>query len=150
LSLKEQEYKLTENSNKNSFELFDKKDPSKALLINENIEIDNSKGLFEIIDDSNGNLKDKDLYQSANKREDLDTYKNVNLSSIFNKQPTQLKNINNNKLKANKEMENLMVVEDNPVNPIVEGSIEDEMQMLNKKRKKSDGLTELRNELLDK
>lgn len=147
--MKEQENKLTENSNKNSLELIDKKDPSKALLINENLEIDNSKGLFEITDEPNGVLEYKDLYQS-NKLDKLETYKNVNFSAIFNKQPTQLKNINNNKLKANKEMENLMEVEDNAVNPIDEGKIEDELQMLNKKRKKSDGLSELRNELLDK
>lgn len=80
---------------------------------------------------------------------DLEKMKRVDWTSIFNKQPTQLNNINN-KLKTNKDMENTMVIDEFQANPIDAEKIDNEIQMLNRKRKQSDGLRELRRELLEK
>lgn len=82
-------------------------------------------------------------------KEDFERLINADYNSLFYKQPTQIKNINKNKLKANKEMENLMAVEDKQVNPIEEVKVENETQLLNKKRKQSDGLSEIRKDLIE-
>lgn len=47
-------------------------------------------------------------------------------------------------------MENLMVIDENQINQANEENVEEDIKMLNKKRKQSDGLSELRKELLEK
>lgn len=47
-------------------------------------------------------------------------------------------------------MENTMVIDEFQANPIDAEKIDNEIQMLNRKRKQSDGLRELRRELLEK
>ena len=83
-------------------------------------------------------------------QEEFERLLNADYMSLFYKQPTQIKNINKNKLKANKEMENLMAVEDTQVTPIEETKGENDTQLLNRKRKQSDGLSQIREELIEK
>ena len=156
INFKEKLFDLTEKesksefSNKSFFEIFDKQNHQKGFLLNENIEIENSNALFERTEELKL-LSEKKLFNELKTIQDeLENYKNVDFRSIFNKQPTQLKNINNNKLKAFKEMENLMAVDETQVNPVDNVKVENEIQLLNKKRKQSDGLSELRKELLEK
>ncbi len=117
------------------------------MLLNENIEITNSKDLFETTDNSNYLLCLRELDDLIKAEVDLENMKNIDWLAIFNRQPTQLNNFNNN-LKTNKDMENLMVIDD--FQAIDAEKIDNQIQMLNKKRKQSDGLTELRTELLAK
>ncbi len=117
------------------------------MLLNENIEITNSKDLFETTHNSNYLLCLRELDDLIKAEVDLENMKNIDWLAIFNRQPTQLNNFNNN-LKTNKDMENLMVIDD--FQAIDADKIDNQIQMLNKKRKQSDGLTELRTELLAK
>lgn len=119
------------------------------MLLNENIELPISTGLFEVFDESNSLLNLRELDDLIKAEVDLETMKKVDWLAIFNKQPTQLNNLNN-KLKTNKDMENTMVIEDFQANQVDVEKIDSEIQMLNRKRKQSDGLSELRKELLEK
>lgn len=157
-NFREKKYSLTDsnetpsdNSIKNSFELFEQiKDSTKALLINENKEIPYTKALFEFSEELNSVADLKPLSELKKQQEEIKRLLNADYKSLFNKQPTQIKNNNKNKLKANKEMENLMVIEDIQANPIDEVIVENEIQLLNKKRKQSDGLSEIRKESIEK
>jgi hypothetical protein len=80
---------------------------------------------------------------------DLENMKRVDWLAIFNKQPTQINNFNNKLLKTNKDMENTMVIDDFQANAVDAEKIDSELQMLNRKRKQSDGLSELRRDLLE-
>ena len=118
------------------------------MLSNENIELSNTKGLFETTDDSISllNLRELDDFEKA--EVDLENMKKVDWLAIYNKQPTQINNLNNKLLKTNKDMENTMVIDDFQANPVDAEKIDSEIQMLNRKRKQSDSLFELRTELL--
>jgi len=154
----EKKYALTkenetpsDNSNKNSFELFKKKkDSTKSFLVNENLEIQNKKGLIELEEDLKSSFELKPLNQLKKQQEEILILLNADYKSLFNKQPTQLKNNNKNKLKANKEMENYMVIEDTEAVPIEIVKIDNDSKLLNKKRKQSDGLSGIRKEVFEK
>jgi uncharacterized protein involved in exopolysaccharide biosynthesis len=117
--------------------------------LNENIEISHNKGLFDTNEDSYSclNLKESDDLKKA--EFEVDKMNLVDWLSIFNKQPTQLNNLNN-KLKTNKDMENAMIIDEFQANPFHAEKIDNEIQMLNRKRKQSDGFSELRKESLAK
>lgn len=140
----------TDNSNQNIFELFDKiKGTNRAIIINENIEIPKNKGLIECEEELKSNENLKPLSDFRKKQEELNLLLNADYKTLFYKQPTQLKIINKNKLKANKEMENLMEIEDIQANPEEAIKIENDEQLINKKRKESDGLSEIRKDLIE-
>jgi hypothetical protein len=87
-------------------------------------------------------------------KEEFDKFADVDYKKIFYNHPTQIKNINNNyKLKEKKEnMENSgagALINNNFPNGKNENE-ENDIQLLNKKRKQSEGLCELRTEMLEK
>jgi hypothetical protein len=133
-----------------SFEIFEKKASNVALLLNENTEVTIKKGFLEYSEELNFLYQRKEFNQSKKQDEELEKLISIDFKEIFNKQPTQLKNINNNKLKPNKQMENLMVIEENQINQPNEEIEDKDIKLLNKKRKQSDGLNELKKELLEK
>jgi len=157
-NFKEKHYSLSDNnetpldnSNHNSFEIFERmKDSTKPLLLNENIKTPNTGGLLEFADEVNSNADLKPFCGLRKHQEELERILNADYISLFDKQPTQIKNIYKNKLKANKEMENLMGVENTEVNNIEDIKEEKETQLLSRKRKHSDGLSYIRKELMEK
>lgn len=122
----------------------------KALLLNESLEIPDNTGLFEVSEDSNSLLNLRELNDLIKAEVDLQKMKRIDWLSIFNKQPTQLNNLNY-KLKTNKDMENTMVIDDLQANPAIDAEkVDNELHLLSRKRKQSEGLSELRRELLEK
>lgn len=85
-------------------------------------------------------------------KEEFDKFANVDYRKLFYSQPTQIKKLKENYKFENKlKMENVQNVGDNNLNlPVVENNEENEMQLLNKKRKQSEAMNELKRELIEK
>lgn len=85
-------------------------------------------------------------------KEEFDKFADVDYKKIFYNHPTQIKNINNNyKFKEIENMENTNSGAGKRKNSTEKRkSSENDMQLLNKKRKQSEGLSELRTELIER
>lgn len=135
----------TSQKNENYFNCFGDEYKNKIFLLKANIELQNTH-LFEKYGEEKMNLEYD--YLSILK-EDYEKLKNFDYSSIFSKQPTQL-NVLNNKINRSIEMDNLMEFNDVQPHPELGAKIENDIQLLSRKRKSSEGLTELKKEILDK
>jgi hypothetical protein len=83
-------------------------------------------------------------------KDEFDKFADVDYKKIFYNNPTQIKNINNN-YKLKQKIENMENTESNNNFHIEKKENEEnDIQFLNKKRKQSEGLNELRTELLEK
>ena len=136
--------------------IFENSEKDSAFLLNENLKLKNYKCYLEYIYEPLliGNINktsEEEIF-----KEEFNKLRNFDYKKIFYNHPTQMNNLNNNfKLKENKEgMENLNLINNEDIkNKIPMEQVdkeENEMQLLNKKRKQSDGLSELKRDLLEK